>query len=57
VTTVSALLQNTPNPVVDATTIRFELATAGRATLSIQDAAGRVVMVRPLYFVLGMTHV
>ncbi|SEQ95572.1 T9SS type A sorting domain-containing protein, partial [Neolewinella agarilytica] len=54
---VSALLQNTPNPVVDATTIRFELATAGPATLSIQDAAGRIVLVRQLDALAGMNRV
>ncbi|WP_273447500.1 T9SS type A sorting domain-containing protein, partial [Neolewinella agarilytica] len=54
---VSALLQNTPNPVVETTTIRFELATAGPATLSIQDAAGRIVLVRQLDALAGMNRV
>ncbi|SER37891.1 T9SS type A sorting domain-containing protein, partial [Neolewinella agarilytica] len=56
-TAQNTLLQNTPNPVVEATTIRFELATAGAATLSVQDAAGRVVMVRELDAVAGMNRV
>jgi len=45
------------NRVVEATTIRFELATASRATLSIQDAAGRVVLVRQLDAVAGLNRV
>jgi hypothetical protein len=47
------LLQNTPNPVTETTIVRFELAQAGPATLTLRDAAGRVVLVRDLDAVAG----
>lgn len=37
------LLQNAPNPFNPVTTIRFELAEAGRARLRVYDLRGRVV--------------
>jgi len=37
------LLQNTPNPVKDVTTITFNLPTAADATLTVTNAEGRVV--------------
>jgi hypothetical protein len=47
------LLQNTPNPVTETTIVRFELAQAGPATLTLRDATGRVVLVRDLDAVAG----
>ncbi|MTB52225.1 T9SS type A sorting domain-containing protein, partial [Lewinella sp. W8] len=47
------LLQNTPNPVTETTVVRFELAQAGPATLTLRDAAGRIVLVRELDAVAG----
>ncbi|MEO0731751.1 MAG: T9SS type A sorting domain-containing protein, partial [Bacteroidota bacterium] len=49
----NALLQNTPNPVLNETVIRFDLAVAGPAMLSVQDAAGRLVMTKALDAVAG----
>ncbi|MEL7160492.1 MAG: dockerin type I domain-containing protein, partial [Bacteroidota bacterium] len=49
----NALLQNTPNPVRNETVIRFDLAVAGAAMLRVQDAAGRLVMTKPLEAVAG----
>jgi len=43
----AALYQNRPNPARDSTTIKFELAQAGNATLEVYDGAGRKV--RTLY--------
>ncbi|WP_273446618.1 T9SS type A sorting domain-containing protein, partial [Neolewinella agarilytica] len=54
---VSALLQNTPNPVLNTTTLRFVMATAGRATLSVRDASGRIVLVRQLDAIAGMNQI
>ncbi len=39
----NALMQNEPNPFIDETTIGFELAEAGQATITILDVAGRVL--------------
>jgi hypothetical protein len=47
------LLQNMPNPVTEKTMVRFELAQAGPATLTLRDATGRVVLVRELDAVAG----
>ena len=38
----SLLLRNDPNPFTPATTIRYEVATAGPVQLVIYDAAGRI---------------
>ncbi|MTB52301.1 T9SS type A sorting domain-containing protein [Lewinella sp. W8] len=51
--TQNELFQNTPNPVSETTTIRFELAQGGPATLTLRDAGGRVVLVRNLDAVAG----
>jgi carboxypeptidase T len=39
----AALYQNWPNPARDATTIKFELAQPGNATLEVYDYAGRKI--------------
>jgi subtilisin-like proprotein convertase family protein len=49
----NSLEQNAPNPVADVTTITYTLATAGKATLNIQDVQGRTIMVRELEGVAG----
>ncbi|TXF88485.1 T9SS type A sorting domain-containing protein [Neolewinella aurantiaca] len=49
----NSLEQNTPNPVANVTTIAYTLATAGKATLNIQDVQGRTIMVRELEGVAG----
>lgn len=51
------LYQNAPNPVSETTTIRFELAKAGPATLTLRDATGRVTSVRELSAAAGMNTV
>ena len=56
-TAQNVLYQNTPNPVVDVTSIRFELATAGTATLNIQDVAGRLVKTVEVDGVAGLNRV
>jgi len=38
-----SLLQNTPNPFADMTTIGFTLPQAGEATLVVTDLTGRVI--------------
>jgi len=42
------LLQNTPNPVADVTTIGFNLPVAGEVLVSVQDVNGKVVLNRSL---------
>ncbi|MCX8212065.1 MAG: T9SS type A sorting domain-containing protein, partial [Lewinella sp.] len=56
-TAQNTLHQNTPNPVIDVTSISFELAVAGRATLNIQDATGRLVKTIDFDGVAGMNQV
>jgi hypothetical protein len=56
-TAQNVLFQNTPNPVVDVTSISFELAVAGAATLNIQDAAGRLVKTVDVDGVAGLNQV
>jgi hypothetical protein len=53
----NALLQNTPNPVRDVTTIRFILANAGPATLTLRDATGRVLSTQKLEATAGLNRV
>jgi Iap family predicted aminopeptidase len=53
----NALLQNVPNPVTASTTIRYDLAVAGPANLSVQDAAGRLILTRKLDAVTGRNQV
>ena len=54
---MNVLHQNTPNPVREETVIRFELATAGAATLTLRDAAGRVISVQELEAAAGLNTV
>ncbi|MBC6995289.1 T9SS type A sorting domain-containing protein, partial [Lewinella lacunae] len=56
-TGLNALLQNTPNPVRGETVIRYELAVAGAATLTVQDAAGRLILTRKLEATAGRNQV
>ncbi|MEL6141122.1 MAG: T9SS type A sorting domain-containing protein, partial [Bacteroidota bacterium] len=42
------LLQNTPNPVADVTTIGFNLPVAAEVNLTVQDVNGKVVLNRSL---------
>jgi len=56
-TAQNALFQNTPNPVADVTTIRFELAEAGAATLTVRDVAGKLILNRELDAVAGANRV
>ncbi|MDN3633018.1 T9SS type A sorting domain-containing protein, partial [Neolewinella lacunae] len=56
-TGLNALLQNTPNPVRGETVIRYELAVAGAATLTVQDAAGRLLLTRKLEATAGRNQV
>jgi len=53
----NVLHQNTPNPVDGVTSISFELAVAGSATLTIQDAAGRLIITRQIDAVAGLNRV
>jgi hypothetical protein len=53
----NVLHQNTPNPVVATTMISFELATAAPATLTLRDAAGRLVSVQEIDAAVGMNTV
>lgn len=53
----NVLYQNMPNPVVDVTVIRFELADAAPATLTLRDVAGRVIFVQEINAVAGMNSV
>ena len=45
VAVTNALMQNEPNPFKELTTISFHLATAGKATLTIRDVAGKVIRI------------
>jgi hypothetical protein len=56
-TAQNVLYQNTPNPVVDVTTITFKLAAAGSATLTVQDVAGRLVKTVEVDAVAGLNRV
>ncbi|TXF89751.1 T9SS type A sorting domain-containing protein, partial [Neolewinella aurantiaca] len=56
-TAQNVLFQNTPNPVVDVTSVSFELATAGAATLTVQDVAGRLVKTVEIDGVAGLNRV
>ncbi|MFT6128571.1 MAG: hypothetical protein ACJATN_000284 [Neolewinella sp.] len=50
------LLQNTPNPVIDEATIHFILASAGPATLTLRDVAGRVLSTRKVEAIAGLNR-
>jgi hypothetical protein len=39
----NALYQNIPNPAIESTTIRFRVAKAGPATVTIRDVTGRLL--------------
>jgi ABC-type enterochelin transport system substrate-binding protein len=56
-TAQNILHQNIPNPVTASTMIRFELATAGAATLTVQDVAGRLILTRQLDGIAGLNMV
>jgi Secretion system C-terminal sorting domain len=51
------LYQNTPNPVKNATAIRFNLPEAGAATLRITDMEGRVIKQMDGLFAKGLNTV
>ena len=55
-TAPNTLLQNRPNPVTDRTTIGFSLAEAGPATLTLRDAAGRLIRTYEIDAVAGMNQ-
>ncbi|WP_026232114.1 T9SS type A sorting domain-containing protein [Neolewinella persica] len=54
---LNVLYQNMPNPVVSTTVIRFELAAAAPATLTLRDAAGRLVSVQKIDAAAGLNVV
>ncbi|MFT7121725.1 MAG: hypothetical protein ACJAZ9_001911, partial [Neolewinella sp.] len=51
------LHQNTPNPVRMETVIRFELAAAAPATLTLRDVAGRLISVQEIDAAAGLNTV
>ncbi len=53
----NVLHQNTPNPVRMETVIRFELAAAAPATLTLRDAAGRLISVQEIDAAAGLNTV
>ena len=53
----NALYQNVPNPVTNQTTIAFDLAEAGEATLTVRDITGRLVTRRTIDAVAGANAV
>jgi hypothetical protein len=56
-TAPNMLHQNTPNPAREETMIRFELAVAGAATLTLRDVAGRLISVQEIDGAAGMNVV
>jgi hypothetical protein len=56
-TAQNILHQNIPNPVTASTMIRFELAVAGAATLTVRDIAGRVILTREMDGIAGLNMV
>lgn len=50
---MNVLEQNIPNPVADATVIRFTLEEAGTATLAVRDISGRVILEQQIVAVAG----
>ncbi|MEM6319685.1 MAG: hypothetical protein AAF960_18575 [Bacteroidota bacterium] len=50
---VLTLAQNRPNPFTSTTSIGFQLPEAGRATLTVLDAQGRILLQRADYFTAG----
>ena len=53
----NVLHQNTPNPVRMETVIRFELAAAAPATLTLRDVAGRLISVQEIDAAAGLNTV
>jgi hypothetical protein len=53
----NVLYQNTPNPVRMETVIRFELAAAASVTLTLRDAAGRLISVQEIDAAAGLNTV
>jgi hypothetical protein len=53
----NVLYQNTPNPARLETVIRFELVTAGAATLTLRDAAGSLISVQEIDAAAGLNTV
>jgi hypothetical protein len=51
------LFQNTPNPFIDETAIRFILTEAGTATLTLRDAAGRLLHEQKIDGFAGLNRV
>ena len=51
------LMQNTPNPVKDATIVSFNLPEAGEATLTLTNVEGRVIKVVKGAFAKGLNSV
>jgi hypothetical protein len=56
-TAQNVLHQNMPNPVRLETVIRFELAAASPATLTLRDVAGRLISVQEIDAAAGMNVV
>ncbi|MFT5017723.1 MAG: hypothetical protein ACJATN_002575 [Neolewinella sp.] len=56
-TAQNLLHQNTPNPVRMETVIRFELAAAAPATLTLRDTAGRLISVQEIDATAGLNKV
>lgn len=52
-----ALYQNEPNPFSEVTAIRFHLPEASQATLTVMDAAGRIVATRSGRFDRGVHEI
>ncbi len=53
----NSLLQNEPNPFKQSTAISFNLATAGKASLTIRDVAGKVIRTINGEYAAGMNTV
>jgi hypothetical protein len=49
-----ALYQNEPNPFRNETEIKFELAKAGKATLTFVDIAGKQILIKEINGIAGM---
>ena len=51
------LMQNEPNPFKQSTAISFNLATAGKASLTIRDVAGKVIRTVNGEYAAGMNTI
>jgi hypothetical protein len=56
-TAQNVLHQNTPNPVRMETVIRFELAAAAPATLTLRDVTGRLISIQEIDATAGLNAV